>query len=152
VADHDAEDRATLLENGISTIPARKDVNPGIEAVQERLKPVKTEDPPRPRLFVLRDSLVERDRELAESKRPCCLIEEIDGYVWAKGVDGRVVKDAPVKEDDHAMDALRYATMAIDRGVTAREPEHAREAREAREMAVAEAEYRDPMADHWWTN
>src|SRR5262249_22256155 len=38
VADHDAEDRATLLENGIATIAADKAVRPGIEAVQERLK------------------------------------------------------------------------------------------------------------------
>jgi hypothetical protein len=112
VADHDAEDRATLLENGIATIAARKDVNPGIEAVQERLKAA---GDGRRRLYVFRDCLVERDLSLAEAKRPCCLAEEFDGYVWAKAADGRPAKDAPVKENDHAMDALRYATLAIDR-------------------------------------
>ncbi len=36
VSDHDASVRASLLENGIATIPAKKDVDPGIQAVQER--------------------------------------------------------------------------------------------------------------------
>jgi PBSX family phage terminase large subunit len=152
VADHDAEDRATLLEGGISTIPARKDVIPGIQAVQERLKLVTTEEPPRPRLFVLRDSLVERDKELAESKRPTCLLEEIDGYIWAKPKDGRPVKDEPEKENDHSVDALRYATMSIDRGVTAIEPAHVVEARERAEMERREREWNSLENDELWVN
>ena len=55
VADHDAEDRAALLENGIATIAANKAIRPGIEAVQERLK---VAGDGKPRLFVLRDSLI----------------------------------------------------------------------------------------------
>jgi PBSX family phage terminase large subunit len=147
VADHDAEDRATLLENGIATVAANKAVLPGIEAVQERLKIAGDK---RARLFVLRDSLVERDRSLDEAKRPASLIEEMDGYIWAKAADGRPTKDAPVKENDDACDALRYAAMAIDRRVPAIEPPHIREAREAKEQEERDREYRNPMADHWY--
>jgi PBSX family phage terminase large subunit len=114
VADHDAGERATLQENGITTVAAIKDVLPGIEAVQERLK--EAEDG-RPRLFVLRGSLAERDKALAEVRRPCSLADEMDVYVWKKTADGAPAKDAPAKENDHAQDALRYAVMAVDRGV-----------------------------------
>jgi hypothetical protein len=38
ICDHDAEDRATLEENGIRTQPADKAVSVGIQRVQERLK------------------------------------------------------------------------------------------------------------------
>jgi phage terminase large subunit len=136
VADHDAEDRATLLECGIATVPANKARRPGVEAVQERLKPA---GDGQPRLFVLRDSLIERDELLWEAKRPCCLIEEIDGYVWTRRDDGRLCRDEPVKVDDHALDALRYATLAIDRrlgfGPGPVEPPPA---------------WHDIHADHWW--
>lgn len=111
VADHDAEDRATLEENGIHTIAANKAKLPGIEAVQERLK---VADDGRPRLFVVQDCLVERDEALVEAKKPSSLIEEFDSYIWPKGVDGKSLKDEPIKDSDHALDALRYATMAVD--------------------------------------
>jgi PBSX family phage terminase large subunit len=148
VADHDAEDRATLLENGIATVPANKAVLPGIEAVQERLKDA---GDGRHRLFVLRDSLVERDELLVEAKKPCCLVEEVDGYVWAKAADGRPVKDEPVKLNDHGCDAMRYAAIAVDKRVGAIEPDDVREARERAETEKAEAEFRDPMNDIWWS-
>ncbi len=48
---------------------------------------------------------------------PCSMIEEIDGYIWKKDASGVVVKDEPLKKDDHAMDAIRYAVMAVDKGV-----------------------------------
>ena len=38
VADHDAEDRATLAAKGIPTLPATKAISPGIQAIQDRLK------------------------------------------------------------------------------------------------------------------
>jgi PBSX family phage terminase large subunit len=110
-ADHDAEDRATLRENGIITIKARKEVKPGIEAVQERLKDA---GDGRYRLYVFRDCLVERDKELDEAKRPCSILDEFDSYSWPKGKDGKAEKEAPEKLNDHAMDALRYAVMSID--------------------------------------
>jgi PBSX family phage terminase large subunit len=112
VSDHDAEDRATLTENGIVTSPAHKEVTPGIQAVQERLK---VAGDGRARLFVLEDSLVERDPYLAESRRPCCTAEEFDSYVWPRGGDGKPVKEQPVKDHDHGMDAMRYAVAFIDK-------------------------------------
>lgn len=111
VADHDAEDRATLAKRGIVTIPAYKAVSRGIQAVQGRLRPA---GDGRPRLFFLRDSLIERDERLSEMKKPCCTAEEFDGYVWPKGQDGRALKEEPVKEDDHGMDACRYAVASRD--------------------------------------
>ncbi len=102
ICDHDAEDRATLEKHlGIKTIAATKNVSAGIQAVASRLK--KAGDG-KPRLFLLRDSLVRRDPELEEAKLPTCTEEEVEGYVWA---DKRT-KEEPVKENDHGMDSTRY--------------------------------------------
>ena len=111
VADHDAEDRATLAESGIHTENAKKDVTVGIQAVQERLK---LAGDGRGRLFILRDSLVERDGIMADAGKPTCTAEEIESYCWPQGQDGKPVKEEPVKVDDHGMDALRYAVMYVD--------------------------------------
>ncbi len=111
VADHDAEDRATLAAGGIPTVPAYKSVTVGIQAVQDRLRPA---GDGKPRLFLLRDSLVARDERLVEAKKPLCTEQEIDGYVWTKSADGRPVKEEPVKVDDHGCDALRYAVAWAD--------------------------------------
>lgn len=104
IADHDAEDRATLARNGIDTIAAYKAVKLGIEAVQLRLKAT---------LRFMRDTLVELDTDLADAHKPTCTIEEIEGYVWAKPVDGKS-KDEPIKKDDHGMDTLRYVICFVD--------------------------------------
>lgn len=149
IADHDAEDRATLLENGIATIAAFKAVKPGIEAVQERLT---CAGDGKPRLFVLRDSLVGRDELLDEAKKPCSIVEEFDGYTWTRSADGRPVKEEPVKINDHAMDALRYATMAVDHKVPPVESPSARERREREEAEEADRAWRDVNAEHWWSS
>ena len=112
ICDHDAEGRATLTRHlGMDTEKAIKDVSAGIQAVAVRLR--KASDG-RPRLFVLRDSLVCRDPRLEEQKKPCCLAEEVDGYVWKISGD-RIKGEEPVKENDDALDALRYAVMEVDR-------------------------------------
>ena len=111
VADHDAEDRATLAADGIHTVPAKKAVSTGIEAVKKRLE---LAGDGRPRLFVMRDALAERDTSLTDAGCPCCTAEEFEGYVWPKGQDGRANKEAPSKNDDHGMDALRYAVAHVD--------------------------------------
>mgnify|MGYP001300164739 CR=1 FL=1 len=116
VADHDAEDRATLAESGIRTERAIKDISRGIQAVQDRLK---IQGDGRPRLFVMRGALLERDERLAEAHRPTCTREEFDVYMWPKDEGGRAVKEAPVKKDDHGMDALRYAVMYADQSASA---------------------------------
>lgn len=105
IADHDAENRATfeqLINQGTS--PAHKAVLEGIQSVQERLM-VKGDG--KPRVFLMKDSIVQRDTKLIDTKRPTCTAEEVVRYVWNKD------KEAPVKEHDHGMDALRY--MVADR-------------------------------------
>lgn len=111
IADHDAEDRATLKESGIHTVAATKDVSVGIQKTQERLNPASNG---KPRLFLVRDSRVEIDDILGEAGKPTSTIEEIAGYVWMKSADGKPVKEQPEKVDDHGMDAMRYLVMRID--------------------------------------
>lgn len=115
IADHDAEDRATLDEDGIATRAADKAVKRGIEAVQDRLADA---GDGRPRIFLLRGALVEADPDLLERKLPVCTEQEFDGYIWPKGQDGKPQKEEPVKANDHGMDALRYAVMYVDRGAS----------------------------------
>ena len=107
ICDHDAEDRATLAENGIYSIAARKGVSVGIQAVADRLQ---KQGDGKPRIYFLRDSLVEIDQEQADAKRPLCTEHEFDGYVW----HDKASKEAPVKVNDDGMDAMRYAVMALD--------------------------------------
>ena len=111
ICDHDAEDRATLERYlGMPTLAAVKDVSPGIQAVQSRLR--KAGDG-KPRIFFIRDALVERDPLLDESKLPCCTEEEMDGYVWDTG-GGRKRGEQPLKKDDHGCDCTRYAVADQD--------------------------------------
>jgi phage terminase large subunit len=105
VCDHDAEGRATFEKHlGVTTEPAKKAVTEGIQAVQSRLKAG--------RLFILRDALWERDQSLVDAHLPASTVEEIPGYVWLNSK----TKEAPVKEDDHGMDAMRYMVMHRDFG------------------------------------
>lgn len=100
VCDHDAEGRATLERHlGLMTLPAYKAVNDGIQAVAARFRP---DGDGKPRLFLVRDSLVSRDPSLIDAKQPTCTEEEVEGYVW----DTR--REAVVKAHDHGLDALRY--------------------------------------------
>lgn len=111
ICDHDAEDRATLEKHlKLKTTAAHKRVSPGIQAVQSRLK---SAGDGRPRLFIMRGALVERDDELDEAKKPACTEEEVSGYVWAVKPGG-TTPEVPVKENDHGMDALRYMVAARD--------------------------------------
>lgn len=111
ICDHDAEGRATLERHILrGTRPAVKRVKEGIQAVQGRLRAA---GDGRPRLFLLRDSLVERDQNLAAQGRPTSTAEEVTGYTWATGA-GQVVKEEPVKIDDDGVDALRYVVAARD--------------------------------------
>lgn len=100
IADHDAEDRATLAKYGIYTIAAQKDVASGINAVKQRLSAG--------RLFFVRGALVEPDPLLVEDKKPLCTEDEIIGYSWQKYADGKPNKEQPVKVNDHGMDTTRY--------------------------------------------
>ena len=81
----------------------------GIQAVQERLK---TAGDGKPRLFIMEDSLLEPDDDLAEKHLPLWAKDEFPAYVWAD----HATKEIPIKENDHSMDALRYAVMYVDHG------------------------------------
>jgi len=114
ICDHDAEDRATLeRKTGYRTLAATKTVKDGIQAVAGRLRP---EENGRARIYFLRDSLVERDRELAESGHPTCTEEEFPVYVWSDVKPGaeRRSDEQPVKEFDHGMDTTRYTVAHFD--------------------------------------
>lgn len=108
ICDHDAEDRATLeQELDVGTLPAIKEVSPGIQRVTNRLL---VAGDGRPRLFFMRDSLVEPpDELLVEAKKPACTEAEFDGYVW------NPTKDQPVKKDDHGLDCVRYLCAYVGR-------------------------------------
>lgn len=110
VADHDAEDRATLHEAGVITTPAYKAISAGIQMVTDRMKKAGNG---RPRLYILRDALVHRDSDIAAKRLPCCTLEEIDGYVWAKNTNG--IKEDPVDRDNHGCDAMRYVIASEDK-------------------------------------
>ena len=111
IRDHDAEDGATLERHlhqagiHIMTTRAIKNVSAGINASASRMK--KAGDG-KPRLYILRDSLVEIDRELQAANLPYCTLHEFDSYVWNEK------KDAPIKEADHGMDCLRYVCMHLE--------------------------------------
>ena len=100
ICDHDAEDRATLERHlGVSTVAAHKTVSDGIQAVQSRLQDA---GDGKPRLMFFRDAVHSRDQDLADAKLPTSTLDEISGYVWNSE------KDAPVKQNDHGMDCMRY--------------------------------------------
>jgi phage terminase large subunit len=89
--------RADVFKAGIATGPADNDVEAGIQVVRQAL-----EDPGdgMPRLTV----------------DPSCenLIREFETYEYMKDPTG-TLKDKPKKENDDALDALRYAAMALRR-------------------------------------
>jgi phage terminase large subunit len=111
VCDHDAEGRATLeQELGMGTEAAHKSVLEGLDITQRRFI---VQPDSRPRIYFLRDSLVEMDSELEEAGRPTCTIDELPGYVWAD----KKTKEEPVKEDDHGADAMRYIVAQRELGI-----------------------------------
>ncbi len=111
VADHDAEDRATLERHGISTRLALKDISPGLQAVQRRLR---KQGDGKARFYIFRDCLVEADETLREAHKPIDAVSEFAAYVWPKAADGKPIKETPIDHDNHALDMIRYAAMYLD--------------------------------------
>lgn len=102
IADHDAEGREVFSrEIGIPTVPAKKTVLDGIQAVQRRMRP---REDGRPGMFFFRDALMRRDQRQADEKKPTSTLEEIPGYIWRD----HAKKEEPVKEADDGCDAMRY--------------------------------------------
>ncbi len=114
LADHDAEDRATLQKHGIRTQPAFKSIKLGIEAVNLRLR----DD----RFFILGEGevdgrkfgRVECDPILAEQGRPTKTSDEFDVYSYPEAKAGQAGKEDPVKEFDDGCDTNRYGICYID--------------------------------------
>lgn len=136
VCDHDAEDRATLYKHLSNPIPAAllpkehpfleklkthcigvqpraayKAVSQGIQAVESRLRIQKDG---KPRLFYLRDSLVETDRSLLDAKLPTCTEDEYEIYVWNTN-NNKKKGEEPVKDFDHGKDGDRYLVAFVDK-------------------------------------
>jgi PBSX family phage terminase large subunit len=82
---------ADLRNNGVPAQPAKGRVLDGIQIMQDRLK-------------------VAGDGRPRETIDPSCIetINEYESYVWKKATAAGIVKDEPLKENDHAMDARRY--------------------------------------------
>jgi len=123
LCDHDAEGRATFERHtGLLTLPAYKAIQPGIQAVQRRLRPEYIVNSngieyASPGMFILRDALVKIDAELKDSGKPYSTETEIDGYVWDEKV-GKTSNshrdELPIDLDNHGMDAMRYAIAFVD--------------------------------------
>ncbi|TAL45430.1 MAG: terminase [Salinibacterium sp.] len=111
VVDHDAEDRKTLEDSGFVSRKAIKDISPGIQRIQERLR---IQADGRPRIFFVDDALHERDEELDRKRKPISTVQEFESYSWSKDPYGRSKKEAPVDFNNHGMDAMRYAAMYLD--------------------------------------
>jgi len=95
---------------GLPAVPAINDVLPGINTVQQRLQ---TAGDGKPRLFIVRDSLIYQDQSLIDAKKPHKTEDEFGGYVWANRQD----KEQPVKVEDDGMDMARYAAMYADKPI-----------------------------------
>lgn len=82
---------ADLRNNGVPAQAAKGRVLDGIQLMQDRLK-------------------VSGDGRPRETIDPSCVesINEYESYVWKKPTAAGIVKDEPLKENDHAMDARRY--------------------------------------------
>jgi hypothetical protein len=96
-ADHDAQDRHEFKNLGISTIPAKKDIRLGIEAVQAALK-IQGNGKPRIQIF---------------NNCPHT-IKAMAGYRWAEGTEIKDAKDEPLKLNDHPCDDIRYLIYGIE--------------------------------------
>jgi hypothetical protein len=59
-----------------------------------------------------------------DARHPTCAAEEPESYIWelrGNGPNGSRRGEGPVKEYDHAMDAMRYLVMSRDmRNLTAK--------------------------------
>jgi phage terminase large subunit len=87
----DAGARLELAQQGISTIPARKEIRPGINAVAER--------------FALD---VGGKTHLVFHDNCANTIREHEGYIWASRGGSQDQPDLPLKANDHTCDDVRY--------------------------------------------
>lgn len=99
-ADHDRQDALELKNYGVKTIPAAKDVLPGIDLV----KTLMSGFPPdhEPRIYIWWECKA--------------TIREFSAYSWRIKADGTpATTENPEKDYDHCMDALRYGVFTKKR-------------------------------------
>lgn len=84
-----------FVEAGLPAEAANNTVETGIQVVKNRL--------------VVRE---DRQARLVLTQDAVNLISEFESYQWATNRHG--LRDEPVKANDHALDALRYALMGVD--------------------------------------
>lgn len=122
-ADHDAEDRATLVHHGVETQAANKEKLAGIQTVYELLQPDKVTG--RPRCYFLRDDPTDPDAPpvldavdplLEHQRKPTSTLAEFDSYRYPPGTAKANAKEEPIKLDDHGMDCSRYGLHSFSRG------------------------------------
>ncbi len=91
--------KAAIRESGLECPDVDNALFDGIRRVQDRLG---AQADGRPRLLVA----------------PGCenTIREFESYIWRPGVSGRDPADVPLKQFDHALDALRYGISYLERG------------------------------------
>ena len=97
---------------GLRAVAADNRREYGIQRVQQRLATAKDG---RPRLFLCEEALEEVDLSLQERRQPVSTEQEFASYVYPMGKDGRPVAETPVEENDHGMDAMRYAVRQVER-------------------------------------
>lgn len=132
ITDHDKGERALLDEafgeaGTQQTMPAIKGITAMNQSVMTRLQ-AWTYDPEHPndleraswhpRIFFMRDMLVEADWWLEENKHPQSTLEEFGRYRYHKRKAGDAAEgryDIPVDRDNHGMDALGYGVGTWDR-------------------------------------
>ncbi len=105
ICDHDAEDSATLRENGIETVLAEKDRLAGQQVVYDKFE--------NDQIFFMEDSLIEIDQELQMKNRPTKTEDEFGSYIWAD----LKKKEDMVKVKDDGMDTMRYAIYTSSKDV-----------------------------------
>lgn len=133
VADHDAEDRATLALHDIDTEPAIKPKagvkdrtawSAAFEPVKKRMREGK--------VFFLRSALDAgggADTSMIDAGKPCGLLDEIRSYAWAEDEPGKPTREKPADgSHDHSCDVLRYCVHAVESrpefGLATPEKEH----------------------------
>lgn len=107
-ADHDKQDRYELEHEGVSTSPADKGMSKkiiaegGVLAASGKRQLIETA------LTLFAVHPVKRYPRLRYAERCRHLIAQTIGLRWPEGTDTRDPQDAPVKKDDHAVDAMLY--------------------------------------------
>lgn len=111
ICDHDADGRATLEENELKTIPAKKNRLAGQQVVYDKIN----ED----KVYFFETSLVETDQALKAKKIPTRTEEEFPIYEWPN----KLKEDLP-NQLDHGVSTMRYAIFTHHKGISSHEVKH----------------------------